>query len=69
MVGNRYSPEVIIRMLREAEVLEWQGKAMAQAVRQSRIAEQTFPRWRKEYGGKRRHRPSASSVAIGAPPG
>jgi len=69
MAGNRYSPEVIIRMLREAEVLEWQGRVMAQSVRLSRIAEQTFPRWRKEYGGERRRRPSASSVAIGAPPG
>jgi len=69
MAGNRYSPEVIIRMLREAEALQGQGKTMTQAARQPRLTEQTFCRWRKEYGGERRHRPSASGVATEAPPG
>jgi hypothetical protein len=55
-------------MPQEAEVLEEQGKTMTQDVRRSGITEQTFPRWRKEYDGERRHRRSPSDVAIKSPP-
>ena len=45
------SPEQIIRKLREAEVLIGQGNTIGQASRQLGITEQTYYRWRKQYGG------------------
>ncbi len=48
---KRYSPEQTITKLREAEVLPSQGMAVIEAVRQLGISEQTYYRWRKEYGG------------------
>jgi putative transposase len=45
------SPEQIIRKLREAEVLISQGNTIGQASRQLCITEQTYYRWRKQYGG------------------
>jgi len=51
MSRKRYSPEQIIRMLREAEVGLSQGQTVAQICRTLGIAEQTFYRWRREYGG------------------
>lgn len=46
-----YSPEQIIRKLREAEVLISQGKTIEQASRQLGVTEQTYYRWRNQYGG------------------
>ena len=51
MKRKRYSPEQIISMLREAEVKIFQGMAVGEVSRQLGIAEQTYYRWRKEYGG------------------
>ncbi len=51
MSRKRYTPEQIIRMLREAEVLINQGMTAAEAARQIGVVEQTYYRWRKEYGG------------------
>jgi len=51
MTKRRYSPEEIISKLREAEVLLSQGKTVVEAVRVLGIAEQTYYRWKKEYGG------------------
>jgi len=51
MAQKRYKAEQIIRKLREAEVAQAQGKTVAQAVKQLGVSEQTFYRWRKEYGG------------------
>jgi transposase-like protein len=45
------SPEKIVRKLREAEVLIGQGNTISQASRQLGITEQTYYRWRKQYGG------------------
>ena len=53
MAKKRYTPETLIRKLREAEVLQGQGQTIAQVVKQLGITEQTFYRWRKEYGGLR----------------
>jgi len=53
MAKKRYTPETIIRKLREAEVLQGQGQTIAQVLKQLGITEQTFYRWRKEYGGMR----------------
>jgi transposase-like protein len=46
-----YTPEQIIRKLREAEVFLAEGKTAQQAARQIGVTEQTYYRWRKEYGG------------------
>jgi transposase-like protein len=51
MKRNRFKVEEIIRMLREAEVHLSQGKSVAQVSRELEITEQTYYRWRKEYGG------------------
>jgi len=53
MAKKRYTADTIIRKLREAEILQGQGKTIAQAVKQIGVTEQTFYRWRKEYGGLR----------------
>ena len=50
---KRYTPEQIIHKLREAEVLLRQGMTTAEASRQIGVVEQTYYRWRKEYGGMR----------------
>ena len=46
-----YTPEKIITKLREAEILLAQGKTVAEASKQLEISQQTYYRWRKEYGG------------------
>ncbi len=51
MSRKRYSPEKIIGMLREAEVFLAQGITVGQVCRQLSISEQTYYRWRKQYGG------------------
>ena len=51
MSRTRYTPEQIIRMLREAEVALAQGQTTVQMCQTLGIAEQTFYRWRREYGG------------------
>ena len=53
MPRKRYTPEQIINSLREAEVLMSQGSTAAEASRHMGITEQTYYRWRKEYGGMR----------------
>lgn len=51
MARKKYSVEQIIIKLREIEVLCSSGSTIAEAARQSGITEQTYYRWRKEYGG------------------
>lgn len=51
MARKRYTPEEIIEVLREVEIHTSQGKTVAEAVKQAGIAEQTYYRWRREYGG------------------
>jgi transposase-like protein len=51
MGKKRYTPEQIIGKLREAEVALAQGETAGQVCRTLGIAEQTFYRWRREYGG------------------
>jgi transposase-like protein len=53
MKRKRHSAEEIIQKLREAEVLLQKGQGVAQACRQIGVTEQTYYRWRKEYGGMR----------------
>ncbi len=51
MARKRYTAEEIILKLREAEVLLSQGKTVQQTARALEISEQTYYRWRKDYGG------------------
>ena len=53
MARRRFTSEQIITMLREAEVLVNQGSTVIEVARKLGIAEQTYYRWRKEYGGMR----------------
>ena len=53
MGRKHYTAEQIIDMLREAEVLQSQGMKIGEASRKLSISEQTYYRWRKEYGGMR----------------
>ena len=46
-----YTPEQIITKLREAEIYIGQGKTVKETSKQLGISEQTYYRWRKEYGG------------------
>ena len=48
---RRYTAEQIITRLREAEVYISQGKTVKEASRMLEISEQTYYRWRREYGG------------------
>jgi putative transposase len=48
---KRYKPEEIVTKLRQVEVLVGQGMARIDAIRQISITEQTYYRWRKQYGG------------------
>ena len=53
MPRKRYTPEQIISKLREAEVLLSQGRSVSQASKQLGVSDQTYYRWRREYGGMR----------------
>lgn len=51
MTRKRFSAEQIVNKLRQAEVLLSQGQNVVQACKAIGITEQTYYRWRKEYGG------------------
>ena len=53
MVKKGYTPEQIINKLREAEIQLSQGASIAEASKRLGVTEQTYYRWRKEYGGMR----------------
>ena len=51
MANKRARPEDIITKLRQVEVLMGQGMSRLDAIRQIGVVEQTYYRWRKQYGG------------------
>jgi putative transposase len=53
VVRKVFKPEQIINKLREAEVLLSQGLTVGEVARKPSVTEQTYYRWRKEYGGMR----------------
>ena len=53
MAKRRHTAEQIISKIREAEVLLAKGTKMPQVCRKLGVTEQTYYRWRKEYGGVR----------------
>ena len=50
MKRKRHTPEQVIRKLREAELLQGQGQSLGQICQKLAVSEQTFHRWRAEYG-------------------
>jgi transposase-like protein len=46
-----FTPEQIIKKLREAEVLLSKGERVEQVIRKLGVSDVTYYRWRKEYGG------------------
>ena len=51
MGNKRPKPEEIVSKLRQVEVLMGQGMSRLDAIRQIGVVEQTYYRWRKQYGG------------------
>jgi putative transposase len=51
MTNKRPKPEEIVSKLRQFEVLMGQGMCRLDAIRQIGFVEQTYCRWRKQYGG------------------
>jgi len=51
MANKRHKPEEIVQKLRQVDVLVGRGMARVDAIREVRITEQTYYRWRKQYGG------------------
>jgi len=49
--GKRHNPEQIIRKLREADTILAAGQTIGQVVQALEVSEQTFHRWRHQYGG------------------
>ena len=50
-MGKRAKPEEVIAKLREIEILLARGETAAAAARAVGVTEQSYYRWRKEYGG------------------
>jgi putative transposase len=51
MARRRHTPEQIIRKLREADRLLGEGADIAEVARQLEVSEQTYHRWRNQFGG------------------
>ena len=51
MKRRRHTPEQVIRKLREAERMLAEGKTTAEAAKALEVSENTFHRWRNQYGG------------------
>lgn len=49
--GQRPSAEQVVLMLRQIEVQTAQGKSIAVACKEADVSEQSYYRWRREYGG------------------
>ena len=51
MPKKRVKPEQVVTLLRQIEVAVANGKTTPQACKDAEVTEQTYDRWRKEYGG------------------
>ena len=51
MARKRFSAELIVGKLREADVMLGQGLTVAQTCKRLEVTDKTYYRWRKEYGG------------------
>ena len=60
--GRKVSPEQIVVMLRQIEVQVAQGMSLALACKEAGISEQSYYRWRREYGGRSASRAPVASM-------
>jgi putative transposase len=51
MKRHRHTPEQIVRKLREGDRLLYEGKDLAEVLRQLEVSESSWNRWRSQYGG------------------
>jgi putative transposase len=51
MARKRHTPEQVVNLLRQVEVAIANGKTTTQSCKEALITEQTYYRWRREYGG------------------
>jgi putative transposase len=51
MARRRHTPEEVVRKLREADRLLSEGKDVEELARPLQVSEQTYHRWRAQYGG------------------
>jgi putative transposase len=51
MARKRHTPEQVVNLLRQVEVAIANGKTTTQSCKEAFITEQTYYRWRREYGG------------------
>ena len=51
MKGRRHTPEQVVRKLREADRQLAEGKTVAEVAKALEVSENTFSRWRNQYGG------------------
>jgi putative transposase len=49
--GKKYQPEQVVNLLRQIEVAVANGKSTPLACKDAGVTEQSYYRWRKEYGG------------------
>ena len=64
MARKRYTTEQIIGLLREAEVRLSQGQTIGTICRSFGVSEQSYYRWRRQYGGSSLTKPSVSRISI-----
>ena len=65
MPSKKHKPEEIIGKLREVEIVLGQGGTTAEACRRIAVSEQTYYRWRKEYGGLKTDQARRMKAPIG----
>jgi len=65
MARRSYTPERIIKKLREVGILLSQGSTVGEAARKIGATEQTYYRWRREYGGMRIKESFQSVIGVG----
>jgi hypothetical protein len=53
MARRRHTPEQVVRKLREADRLLAEGRDVADVARELQVSEQTYHRWRAQFGGMR----------------
>jgi transposase-like protein len=66
MPSKKHKPEEIIGKMREVEIVLAQGASTAEACRRIAVSEQTYYRWRKEYGGLKTDQARRMSAEVGS---
>ncbi len=64
--GQKTGAEQVVLKLRQIEVQTAQGKSLALACKEAEISEQSYYRWRKEYGGLQVDQPALDWAGAGS---